>query len=144
MKRSLLTVLLLGVPLILEAALGVAQSKEEWHCFAQDYTNKRWVVVSSHELFSIHEAMQNCKKESNQPKSCSASISNCEGFINGVSIRPLWRCTALDSLANPWFSAIHWKADNAIFSARSRCQRHSPAPETCYVNAHTCKNLNHH
>ncbi|MCE3045753.1 hypothetical protein [Legionella sp. 16cNR16C] len=116
--------------------------KEIWHCHAHDYTDQRFIALSSNEWTALRNAKLLCKSQSKQPKTCTISREDCDAMVNGVSVRPLWQCTAMDSLAHVWKSGIYRVADNAINGAKTRCYSHSAVPSTCHVNHLTCKNLN--
>ena len=113
-----------------------------WRCTAFDAENKRWVVKSGYELAAINKAYDACKKESSLPETCKTAKETCETFINGVSTRPMWRCTALDQMAKAWPSNTYIHRDDAAIAAREFCQENSSFPDTCYINLMTCKNLN--
>ncbi|KTC69298.1 hypothetical protein Lbir_2037 [Legionella birminghamensis] len=140
-KQTSIALLLLcaGIPGFAES---VVSQEKNWECRAQDQTKKQWLGISNYELTALNKAFDACKKESQFPLSCKISRSNCDGYVNGNSISPLWQCTAMDSDAQPWLSVYFRHRDDAVFSAKDYCRGHSNVPETCYVNIVTCKNIN--
>lgn len=113
-----------------------------WKCVTYDKANKAWTAQSSYRKVAINVAFAACKKESQLPATCKTSISNCEGFINGVSTRPMWRCTAIDITAQPWESNFYSNRDDAALAAQAYCKENSTLPATCYINMVTCANKN--
>lgn len=120
----------------------IAEQLNFWRCTAFDAENKEWTINSNYQLTSVNRAFEACKKQSNLPKSCKAAKETCEVFINGVSTRPMWRCTALDREAAVWLSNVYSQRDDAALAAKAYCQEGSAVPETCYINTVTCRNLN--
>lgn len=113
-----------------------------WYCSASDAEDKEWTVTSGYELAAINKAFDACKKESRMPATCKVAKENCEVFVNGLSTRPMWRCTALDQTAQPWRSNVYSQRDDAALAAKAYCQDESSLPDTCYINLITCRNLN--
>ncbi|HHX8387406.1 TPA: hypothetical protein ACVO2F_000213 [Legionella pneumophila] len=113
-----------------------------WKCVTYDKANKAWTAQNSYRKVAINVAFAACKKESQLPATCKTSISNCEGFINGVSTRPMWRCTAIDITAQPWESNFYSNRDDAALAAQAYCKENSTLPATCYINMVTCANKN--
>ncbi|KGP64403.1 hypothetical protein EP47_11565 [Legionella norrlandica] len=120
----------------------VISKSSYWKCVTHDKANKQWVANSPYKRVAMNMAFAACKKESEAPASCKTSDSSCEGFINGVSTRPLWRCTAIDLAAQPWESNLYPYRDDAALAAQAFCKEDSTLPETCYVNMVTCINKN--
>lgn len=129
-----------GVACQVQATVIVSYN-EIWHCHAHD-TEKRYIAFAKSEWTALKNAKTLCKSESKQPKTCSISREDCDALVNGISVRPLWQCTAMDNLAHVWKSGIYRVADNAINAAKMRCYSHSAVPSTCHVNHLTCKNFN--
>ncbi|CDZ78409.1 hypothetical protein BN59_02719 [Legionella massiliensis] len=113
-----------------------------WRCSTSDAEQKEWTVDSSYEISAINKSYDDCKKLSNVPTSCKSSKEACEMFLNGLTTRPMWRCTALDQMAKVWASNIYKHRDDAAIAAKAFCQQGSSFPDTCYINLMTCKNLN--
>lgn len=113
-----------------------------WQCRAYDQDNYQWTAKSTYERTAVNKAYEACKKQSKKPETCKTAKEYCEGFINGISTRPMWQCTALDRMAKPWVSAVYSNQDDAALGAKAYCQERSTVPTTCYVNMVTCKNLN--
>jgi hypothetical protein len=120
----------------------LASYREIWHCYAHDKTDKSFIALGSTEWSSLRTAMKLCKLESKTPKTCKVSREDCDALVNGVSVSPLWQCTALDTLGHAFEGGVYRVGDNAIYGAKNRCYSHSVVPATCYVYAFTCKNLN--
>ncbi|WP_298625970.1 hypothetical protein [uncultured Legionella sp.] len=122
-----------------------ASANEEgsyWQCITRDKTDREWTARNSYQKVAINIAFDACKKESEFPASCKAAKSDCEGFYRGMSTKPLWRCTALDQTAEPWFSNFYSQRDDAALAARAYCRENSTVPDTCYINMVTCRNFN--
>lgn len=128
--------------LILSTTGYAASNTNYWRCSTQDGTNREWSATNIYEKIALNFAFDRCKKESKVPNTCRTAQNNCEQFINGVSSRPLWQCTALDRTAQPWRSRIYSQRDDAALAAKAFCQQKSTLPETCYVNMITCVNKN--
>lgn len=111
-----------------------------WQCVTHDSANKQWAAKSAYKKTALNIAFDACKKQSQQPVSCKASVSNCEGFNQGFSIRPMWRCTAMDKTAEAWQSNFYSQRDDAALGAKAYCKQNSTVPETCYINVVTCVN----
>lgn len=109
-----------------------------WQCTVEDSANKQWSAKSMYQKAALNNAFASCKKESQKPLSCKSSISNCEGFNQGMSLRPMWRCTALDQTAKPWQSNFYPQRDDAALAAKAFCRNKSSVPESCYINLVTC------
>lgn len=118
------------------------ESDSYWQCKTQDKLNNEWLVKNPYQKVALNLAFEACKKESKMPKTCSASKSACEGFVQGISISPLWRCTALDSTAVPWRSNFYTQREDAALAALAYCKQKSTVSETCSINLVTCKNFN--
>lgn len=117
-------------------------SGDYWQCTTHDGTNKQWGAVSIYKKIALNFAFASCKKESVAPATCRTTQSNCEQFIQGVSIKPMWKCTALDRTATAWRSDAYSQRYDAAFGAKAYCQQKSRVPGTCYVNLITCSNKN--
>lgn len=113
-----------------------------WKCSTHDKTAKEWIGTNEYRKVAINIAFDSCKKQSEFPLSCKTSNEDCEGFVMGVSTKPMWRCTAIDKTAEPWQSNFYTQRDDAAFAANAFCKANSTVPETCYVNFVTCRNLN--
>lgn len=113
-----------------------------WHCTASDSEHKQWIEQSLYERAAISKAFDACKKHSHVPASCKVDIGVCEGFDHEMSIRPVWQCTALDEQGTTWHGQTNIDMDAAALSAKALCTQRSVAPDTCYINVLTCKNLN--
>ncbi|STX28931.1 Uncharacterised protein [Legionella beliardensis] len=133
-KKSLYCI----VPFSFYAQFALAQ----WHCIAEDGANRQWLAISNYQRSAINRAMEVCKKESHEPSSCKTSKANCDLFVNGISTKPAWQCTALDQMAVVWRSNSYSNRDDAALAAKAYCQENSGFPDTCYVNLLTCKNIN--
>lgn len=123
-------------------AAELAPDSNFWRCSAYDAENLEWVIESGYKLTAINKAFDDCKKQSKFPKSCKVAKDTCELFVNGITTRPMFQCTALDRLARRWLSSIYYHPDEAAFAAKAHCQQNSSLPETCYVYMLTCRNLN--
>lgn len=133
----------LALVLLLSFSLNAENAERTlWRCTAFDAQNRDWIFESSFELTAINKAYEACKKQSNIPSSCKAAKEACELLVNGVTTRPMWRCVALDQMAEAWPSNIYRHRDDAALAAKAYCQDHSAFPDTCYINLITCKNLN--
>jgi hypothetical protein len=62
--------------------------------------------------------------------------------MNGVSTRPMWRCTAFDQMVKSWPSNTYTHRDDAAIAAKAYCEQGSAFPDTCFINLMTCKNMN--
>ncbi len=135
-----------GLLFILGCNHGFAQALPEkisyWQCTTHDNSNKQWSAKNIYRKVALNFAFAQCKKESQNPASCKASVEDCEGFNQGKSIRPIWRCTALDQMAEYWQSNLYLHRDDAALAAKAYCREKSEAPDTCYLNFVTCVNLN--
>ena len=113
-----------------------------WQCSAADSKGMQWVVNHIYEQVASNKAIEACKKQSPAPASCNSLKDNCDYFSNGLSTRPLWRCTALDLMSKTWRNNPRPNRDEAAIEAKENCERHSSMPDTCYINLLTCKNIN--
>lgn len=117
--------------------------QDYWQCVSHDSLQKKWLVKSFYSISANYKALEACKKQSQDPRSCVVTPEeDCEGFYDGQSTRPNWQCTAIDELSRAWKSTAHLDQDNAVFAALEHCKKHSQAPDTCYVNVLTCDDLN--
>lgn len=114
-----------------------------WQCTAFDNDRLQWSEQSNYQLTALNRAFQACKSQSQHPQSCRAPKENCDMMMDGViSLRPMWRCMALDEAAMAWFSNTYDKAADALIAAHSYCKTYSALPSTCYVDPVICRNLN--
>lgn len=118
-----------------------AEGSDFWQCSSSDGEDKQWVVNSDYKRQALNKAFDACKKESRIPETCKTTQAACEAFINGVSTRPLWQCTALDRFAKRWISNAYQHRDDAAIAAKAYCEEQSRAPDSCYINLLTCRNL---
>ncbi len=109
-----------------------------WICTTKDNANQQWSAKSTYQKAALNLAFATCKKESKTPSTCKASISDCEGFNQGMSTKPMWQCTALDHTAEPWKSNFYSQRDDAALGAKAFCREKSTVPDTCYINMVTC------
>ncbi|TAL58490.1 MAG: hypothetical protein EPN84_12885 [Legionella sp.] len=128
--------------ILLSSTAYADSNKDFWQCKTRDNTNLVWTAKSNFQKTATNLAYSACKKESNAPASCRTSTESCEYFAQGISTRPLWRCTALDLTAAAWKSAYYNHRLDAAFGAKQYCQNNSKVPTTCYVNMVTCYNQN--
>ena len=129
------------VTLMMLTTLLWAYQADYWQCTASDGEDKQWVVNSTYERQATNEAYDACRKQSRIPETCKAAHEACEAFLNGVSTRPLWQCTALDRFAKPWVSNPYSHRDDAAIAAKAYCEEKSKDPDSCYINLLTCRNL---
>lgn len=127
-------------------AIGVSAPSMEnnsyWVCTTKDKTDKQWSIQNYYQKVALNMAFAACKKESQSPASCKSSVADCEGFVQGVSTRPMWQCTALDRTAADWRSNFYSQPEDAALAAKAYCKENSTIPDTCYINMVTCRNLN--
>lgn len=136
MFNSAKTLLILVIFFIIPTAWA-----NDWECTVHDSENKQWIEKNIYERAATNKAYAACRKESRVPKTCTIAHDACEEFKQGVSMRPSWRCTALDGKATPWVSNTYPKRDDAANAAKAYCTEHSLEPESCYINLLTCVNL---
>jgi hypothetical protein len=127
--------------LLISCNQGFAAPVAYWLCTTHDSANGQWSARSIYQKAALNIAYAECKKRSAAPKSCKASVDDCEGFNQGMSTRPSWRCTALDMTAKPWKSNSYRHREDAALAAKAYCKEKSVVPETCYINLVTCVNL---
>jgi len=120
----------------------VIEASDYWECHVSDSADKQWLAQGSYQRIATNKAFEACKKQSEYPNTCKAANEACEAFVNGISTRPMWRCTALDQLSKVWRSAIYTHRDDAALGAKAYCHQHSGMPDSCYINLMMCKNLN--
>jgi hypothetical protein len=125
-----------------ETAVPTTESGSYYQCQSFDANDNQWVAKSAFELTATNKALEACKKESKDPKSCKTAKEYCEGYVNGISTRPMWQCVAFDQMAKAWKSNFYVRPDDAALGAKAYCQDRSALPATCYINMLTCKNLN--
>lgn len=111
-----------------------------WQCLTQDRTNQSWSAKSIYQKAALNLAFARCKKESQYPETCKTAVSNCEGFNQNLSLKPMWQCTALDKVAVAWQSNFYAHRDDAALGAKEFCKNKSSVPDTCYINMVTCVN----
>lgn len=128
--------------ILLIPSLSFAASGSYWKCITKDISGKWWSSNSAYQKRAINLTFDACKKESRFPKTCKTASNACEHYINGVSITPAWRCTALDKEAQSWESIYYNHKDDAAIAAKDYCKSRSSVPDTCYVNMVTCVNVN--
>ena len=128
--------------LVFLAIAPCVSADEQWECRSHDSVNLQWLAKSDYQRVATTVALDACKKKSAFPSACKTEIEDCELFINGVTTRPMWRCTALDQLSKVWRSTIYKHRDDAAMAAKSYCHHHSGMPDTCYINLLMCHNLN--
>ncbi len=117
-------------------------SRDYWQCTTSDSEVKQWVGKSANQRIAANVAYDACKKQSRLPATCKAAKEACEHFINGMTNKPMWQCTALDQRAKPWVSNLYTNQDDAALAAKAYCQESSTIPGSCYINMVTCKNRN--
>ncbi|KTD23441.1 Uncharacterised protein [Legionella lansingensis] len=143
MNKTVDTIIFSGLLLLSQISLGATLIDTTfWKCKAHDAENRDWYGHNDYQLTAINRAFEACKRQSRVPATCKTSKQDCEMIVNGMSIRPMWRCVALDEAATPWMSNIYDDADDAAIAAKAYCQENSAIPETCYVYPFTCRNLN--
>jgi hypothetical protein len=145
MKIRIILALLLSVIMIappLWANNSTPNSDNIWQCTVNDSEDKEWVAKSAYERVAISKAFEACKKESRVPTSCKPAKESCDDSMNNENESKGWQCSALDQKAKSWFSKIHGSKENAALDAKANCEEHSSAPDSCYINLFTCKNLN--
>lgn len=136
--RSLLFILMF-TPL---ATFAVPSAGTYWICKSHDKDHVEWTAKSEYRKIALNSSLAACKKRSTFPATCRTSHEDCEGYHLGLSIKPFWRCTALDRTAAYWRSNYYPHKDDAILAAKAYCKSKSSVPETCYVNVITCSNIN--
>lgn len=119
-----------------------AKSSNYWQCTTTDAESKTWTIDGNYQLTAINHSFAACKKESAYPKSCKTSNASCEHFVNGQSMKPMWRCVALDRAASIWPSNTYVMRDDAALAGLAYCKDNSSVPASCYMNMITCRNLN--
>ncbi len=134
--------LILLINLLLYSIYASAYTGSYVLCTTSDGQDNQWSAVSTFERAAINKAYDDCKKQSSIPDTCSSSLSACETYVNGVSTRPLWQCTALDHTGHRWKNEPSAHRDDAALGAKAFCQQRNGSPDSCYVNLLTCVNLN--
>lgn len=137
--RSSLLLLILSFPIY---AAPPIVSGNYWQCTTLDKTNRQWSAVSIYQKVALNFSFASCKKESSLPATCKTTGNNCEQFIQGVNVQPMWQCTAFDRTALPWRSNGYSQREDAALAAKAYCQQKSTVPGTCYINLVTCVNRN--
>lgn len=127
---------------LISGNLLAAGAIDYWQCTTKDNTDKIWTAKGEFRKSALNVAYDACKKQSTAPTSCKTSITHCEGFRQGVSTKPLWRCTAIDRSAVAWKSNYYSNRIDAALAADAYCKDNSHVPETCFINMITCMNLN--
>ena len=59
--------------------------------------------------------------------------------ISSINNHVIWRCTALDQMAQSWVGHISANRDDAALDAEAYCQEHSSVPDSCYIDLLTCE-----
>lgn len=121
-----------------------SKQQNNWQCSALDADQQTFIGQGHYETKALGQAYELCKKESKFPLSCKVSKANCEVSpkkTQSANSRPLWRCLALDQMAEHWQSGIYSNRDEAAINAKDFCQSNSTFPDTCYVHLMTCTNL---
>lgn len=113
-----------------------------WQCITIDSTNKQWIAQNYYKKVAQNNSSAQCKQQSLTPASCRTPLSQCERYIHGFNISPMWVCTALDFQAIAWRSNEYTLRDDAALAAKDYCREKSSVPATCYVNMVTCVNKN--
>ncbi|MFJ1267543.1 hypothetical protein ACD661_03110 [Legionella lytica] len=113
-----------------------------WQCTTYDASGKPWIAASAYRKVAVNFAFDLCKKESSAPATCKTRRNSCERFVQGVSVEPMWVCSALDRAAFVWRSNTYPRRDDAALAAKDFCRQRSTVPETCYINLITCVNKN--
>lgn len=116
------------------------QANVFFECQLSDDKNVLWKSTSVFEKKSLNTVLDHCKRESINPDSCLRKNIICQEFSNGINLRPLWECTALDANAKEWPGKADTTKDDAIFSAKAKCKSNSAVPETCYAYEVGCLN----
>ena len=119
-----------------------------WQCTAHDKLKKECKGTNTYERVASSKAFEACKKESSIPMSCKTDKDYCYYFTEGttnpkrdIENRSMWHCSAIDQQAKYWVSNLYSNQDEAVLAAKSLCQKHSPIPDSCYVNLITCKKI---
>lgn len=141
MNRRIKPVILIISALLILKPLW-ADGASYWQCTASDSDGNQWIGKSIYERAATSKAFDACKKQSRVPASCKADVGICEGFDHGISISPMWQCTALDERGHAWNNPAYNDRDAAALTAKTLCKENSAVPESCYINLLTCKNLN--
>lgn len=118
------------------------QSNEYWQCIAEDESKTQWSFSSEYKKEAINKAYDDCKKQSQDPKTCRTAETLCDYIINGHSSKPIWQCTAIDQNAEAWNSNFYANKNDAALAAKAYCENKSKLPASCYINLLSCKNLN--
>ncbi|MGL6028618.1 MAG: hypothetical protein ACRC0B_00585 [Legionella sp.] len=140
MKHGIKLALLMLIPLSSMAM----DNTTFWRCSTTDGNNRTWHASNFYQKMALNHAFDACKKESETPLSCKTSLQDCEGFNQGLSTRPRWRCTALDYDALPWQSNAYSQRLDAALAAKAYCKSNSAIPDSCYINLITCRNMTEH
>lgn len=130
------------VVLGISSSLHAEPTDNYWQCVTHDASSKEWTVKNNYKKMALNLAYANCKRESTVPTTCKTTSGTCELFIQGVSVRPMWACTALDRTATPWRSNSYSQRYDAALAAQAYCRQNSTVPMTCYINLVTCTNIN--
>lgn len=143
MNRQFKYFILIGLISTSGFAVDLSGKSSYWQCITHDNSNKEWIARSDYQKVALNIAFESCKKESSTPETCRASDDNCEGFYQGMSTRPMWKCKALDQLALSWESNFYAQRDDAALGAKAYCKQKSEVPDTCYINMLSCIIYNH-
>ena len=123
-------------------AESIAKNDNYWQCTTHDAASKEWSSQSIYEKIALNFAYAACKKNSQVPATCRTSRADCQRYIHGVNVTPMWQCTALDREALVWRSNLYPHREDAALAAEAYCKQKSPVPYTCYINLITCVNKN--
>jgi hypothetical protein len=135
MKRYFLTFLFV-------ITFSTSYADETWQCITEDAQHHFWSAEHTFSKKAKYLSLDACKKMSKFPRSCAIIQSGCDLLEGGVSTRPYWVCTALDSFSNVFKNEPVPHKDSAILQAKLLCNRNSKVSDSCYVNPITCKNIN--
>ncbi len=121
-------------------AAPVDPNGDYWLCKTHDETNTFWSAKNIYQKIALNFSYAQCKRNSRLPATCRTSKANCEKFVAGVNIMPMWECTAFDRAAFAWTSNRYPHREDAALAAKAYCKQKSPIPDTCYINLITCMN----
>lgn len=119
----------------------LAAAENSWRCVTVDAENKQWIANSSYQITALNKSLDECKKESKVPATCSVLKDSCNINLTNSSSRVQWQCTAFDFLADSWTATSSAGPDRAALSAKAYCRHKSALPDSCYINLITCLSL---
>ena len=138
----LTTLLGMSVCINITFAEDISHTETPLRCTVSDSEGRGWTANSPYARVAINKAIEACKSESHDPRSCQAPIDSCQIAIQDIAPdKGLWQCSAMDLMAKTWINTPHPDRDEAAISAKINCQKYSGMPESCYINLMTCKNL---